>query len=179
MELYTIGHSNHPVDVFIRLLEEHGVTHLVDVRSTPYSRFHPQFNRTALAQVVLAYGIAYTWAGEALGGRPKDPSCYKHNTLPGKPEEYLHEVSYPEVMQRPWFDEGINNLIKLAGERTTCIMCAEKDPARCHRHHLIARYLLQQGSNVTVWHILADGSLVNAISIPGLDETSGPDQPPF
>jgi hypothetical protein len=114
MELYTIGHSNHPVDKFIQLLVEHGVTHLVDVRSTPYSRFHPQFNKTVLPQVLLAYSIAYTWAGEALGGRPKDPSCYKQGKLPSKPEEYLHEVSYPDVMQRPWFVEGIQRLLETA-----------------------------------------------------------------
>jgi uncharacterized protein (DUF488 family) len=179
MELYTIGHSNRPVDEFIRLLVGHAVTHLVDVRSRPYSRFHPQFNKTVLPQALLAYGIAYTWAGEALGGRPKDPLCYIHHAISSKPEEYLHEVSYPEVMQRPWFVEGIHNLLKLAGENTTCIMCAEKDPARCHRHHLIARYLLQRYPNMTVWHILSDGSLINAASIPNLDEPSGAEQLSF
>ena len=67
-------------------------TYLVDVRSTPYSRFHPQFNKNALQQALLAHGIAYTWAGEALGGRPKDPACYKHHAIPSKAGDYLHEV---------------------------------------------------------------------------------------
>jgi uncharacterized protein (DUF488 family) len=165
MQLYTLGHSSHPLEEFIRLLSECGVTILVDVRSTPYSRFHPQFNKTALQQELLAHGIDYTWAGDALGGRPKDPSCYKHNALPSKPENYLQEVSYSEVMQRPWFIEGIHSLLEQAGEQTTCILCAEKDPALCHRHHLIARYLLEKDPDLTIWHILGDGSLLNARSI--------------
>lgn len=176
MELYTIGHSSHPMDEFICLLADHGVRRLVDVRSTPYSRFHPQFNKTALPQALLAHVIDYTWAGEALGGRPKDPSCYKHQAIPGKPGDYLHELSYPEVMQRLWFVEGIQRLLELAGQQVTCIMCAEKDPDHCHRHHLIARYLLVWHTSVTVWHILGDGSLVNAGSIPSLDEQSGAEQ---
>jgi len=176
MELYTIGHSNHPVDDFVQLLAGHGVRQLVDVRSTPYSRFHPQFNKTALLQVLLAYNIDYSWLGEVLGGRPKDPSCYKHQAIPTKAEANLHEVSYPAVMQRSWFVEGIHHLIEIADLQTTCIMCAEKDPVRCHRHHLISRYLLAQYPKVTVWHILGDGSLVHARSIPSRDEQSGAEQ---
>ena len=179
MELYTIGHSNHPVDEFIRLLVEHGVKYIVDVRSTPYSRFHPQFNKTALPQALLERGIAYIWAGESLGGRPKDPSCYKHHILPAKSADYINEVSYPEVMQRPWFIEGIHNLLELASQQVTCILCAEKDPTRCHRHHLIARYLLEKYPDMTIWHILGDGSLVDARSIPALDEPSEASQLSF
>jgi uncharacterized protein (DUF488 family) len=179
MQLYTIGHSNHPADKFIGLLTEHGVTRLVDVRSTPYSRFHPQFNKTAFQQALLAIGIDYSWAGEALGGRPKDLSCYKHHAIPHKPEDYLQEVSYPEVMQRPWFIEGIHRLLELTGLQTTCILCAEKDPTRCHRHHLISRYLLERYPDVTIWHILGDGSLVDARSIHSLDEKPGADQLSF
>jgi uncharacterized protein (DUF488 family) len=179
MELYTIGHSNHPVDKFIQLLVEHRVMHLVDVRSIPYSRFHPQFNKTALPQVLLEHSIAYTWAGEALGGRPKDPSCYKQGKLPSKPGEYLHEVSYPDVMQRPWFVEGIQCLLETASQQVTCILCAEKDAARCHRHHLIARYLLERYTDMTIWHIMGDGSLVDARTIPNLDEPSKAQQLSF
>jgi len=173
MELYTIGHSCHPLDEFLRLLTVYRVRQLVDVRSAPYSRFHPQFNKKALQPMLLVQGIAYTWAGEALGGRPKDQSCYIHHAIPNKAEDFLGELDYHEVIQRPWFIEGIQSLLELAGQQTTCILCAEKDPANCHRHHLIARYLLEKHSNLTIWHILADGSLVDARSIPALDEQSG------
>jgi uncharacterized protein (DUF488 family) len=152
---------------------------LVDVRSTPYSRFHPQFNKTALAYALQAHTIDYTWAGEAVGGRPKDPSCYKHHSIPSNPRDYLHEISYPEVMQRPWFVEGIQQLLELAVQQVTCIMCAEKDPAHCHRQHLIATYLMERHPEVTIWHILADGSLINATSMPNLTDRSGTQQLSF
>jgi uncharacterized protein (DUF488 family) len=179
LELYTIGHSSHPVDEFIRLLKEHGIRQIMDVRSIPYSRFHPQFNKAVLTQVLVANAIAYTWAGESLGGRPKDPTCYKNHVIPAKSADYIQEISYPDVMQRPWFVEGIQQLLEVAGQQTTCILCAEKDPARCHRHHLIAMYLLERYPDVTVWHILGDGSLVNARSIPNLDEPSDAHQLSF
>jgi uncharacterized protein (DUF488 family) len=179
MELYTIGHSSHPVEEFIQLLEEHGIRQLMDVRSIPYSRFHPQFNKAALTQVLVANGIAYTWAGESLGGRPKDPTCYKNHVIPAKSTEYMQEISYPDVMQRPWFVEGVHQLLDVAGQQTTCILCAEKDPASCHRHHLIAMYLLERFPEVNVWHILGDGSLVNARSVPNLNEPSDTQQLSF
>ncbi|MYE82962.1 MAG: DUF488 domain-containing protein [Gammaproteobacteria bacterium] len=65
--LLTIGHSNHPADIFVRLLGAHAVTVLVDVRSVPHSRFHPQFNRASLAASLPAAGIEYGYIGEPLG----------------------------------------------------------------------------------------------------------------
>jgi uncharacterized protein (DUF488 family) len=179
MDLYTIGHSNHPIDKFIRRLAGLRVVQLVDVRSTPYSRFHPQYNKNALQQVLLAHSIEYIWAGESLGGRPKDPSCYKHQAIPSKNALDLHEVSYPEVMQRRWFIQGIQDLLELADQQSTCILCAEKDPALCHRHHLIARYLEKEYPEVTIWHILGDGSLIDAKSIHNPDNPSGAEQLSF
>lgn len=155
------------------LVREHDIRCLVDIRSKPYSRFHPQFNKTALPHALQAHAVDYTWAGEALGGRPKDPSCYKHHSIPSNPQDYLHEINYPEVMLRPWFVEGIHQLLELAVQQVTCIMCAEKDPAYCHRQHLIATYLMEQHPEVTIWHILTDGSLINATSIPNLADQSG------
>ena len=151
----------------------------MDVRSTPYSRFHPQFNKVALQQALQTNGIEYIWAGESLGGRPKDPSCYKHHLIPTKAAGYTNEVSYPAVMQRPWFIEGIRQLLELAGKQTTCILCAEKDPAHCHRHHLIASYLLKEYPDLTIWHILGDGSLVDAKSIHSKGESPGSQQLSF
>jgi uncharacterized protein (DUF488 family) len=165
VELYTIGHSNHPIDKFIRLLLDHGVRQLVDTRSTPYSRFNPQFNKVALQKVLLKHGIEYFYAGDELGGRPRDPTLYKHHAIPSKNTLYLHEVNYPEVMKRPWFIQGIHGLLELAGEYPTSIMCSEADPARCHRHHLIASYLMREFPKVTILHIRGDGSVIDAKSI--------------
>ncbi len=165
MQLYTIGHSSHPIDELLRLLAGHGVTRLVDVRSTPYSRFHPQFNQSALRLSLEAAGIRYTYAGDSLGGRPKDPSCYQHHAIPTRAADFAAEIDYPAVMHKPWFQDGIVKLLDLASQQPTCILCSEKDPAHCHRHHLIAAYLLEHEPAWTIWHILSDGTLVNATSI--------------
>ena len=166
MNLYTIGHSNHPIDKFILLLKDHQIEVLVDVRSTPFSRFNPQFNKNALQQVLQKQVIEYVYAGETLGGRPKDPTCYKHNLIPSKAADYLHEINYPEVMKLPWFIKGIQQLLEIANWKTTVIMCGEEDPARCHRQHLIAGYLMRVHPDVTILHIRGDGSLINAKFIP-------------
>ncbi|NJD58771.1 MAG: hypothetical protein C3F13_14720 [Anaerolineales bacterium] len=162
MPLYTIGYSNHPIDRFLGLLLDHGIRLLVDVRSTPYSRFNPQFNQKALEQALHTRGIVYYYLGDVLGGRPKDPACYIHNTVPTKADDFMHEIDYPAVMRQPWFTQGIDSLLELAGRQLTCILCSEKDPAHCHRHHLIARYLLAEHPKMTIWHILPDSSLINA-----------------
>ena len=74
--IYTIGHSNHPIDRFIALLQQHGIDAVGDVRSTPYSRFNPQFSKEKLQAALANAGIRYVFLGEELGARSKDPSCY-------------------------------------------------------------------------------------------------------
>ncbi len=73
MKLLTIGHSNHTVEKFIRLLEDNRVMTLVDVRTSPASRYNPQFNKELLAASLDARYIQYVFAGKFLGGRPSDP----------------------------------------------------------------------------------------------------------
>ena len=81
MTIYTIGHSNHEWRDFLVLLHQYGIEMLVDVRSAPYSRYSPQFNRELLAPSLEAEGIGYAFAGEYLGGRPKDPDCYREGVV--------------------------------------------------------------------------------------------------
>ena len=162
MQIFTIGHSNHSLDRFVRLLSDHGIERLVDVRTAPYSRYSPHFNRESLEAALRQHGIEYVYAGKYLGGRPSDPTCYRRRTLPPDGSDYLHEVDYPEVMKRDWFLRGIARLLALADERRTAIMCSEEDPAACHRHHLIATYLLANHPDVEVQHIRADGTVYGA-----------------
>lgn len=174
IKLLTIGHSNQRLDDFIRLLEQHGVMTLVDVRSAPYSRYNPQFNKETLARALQARDIQYAYAGKFLGGRPADPNCYKSRHLPKESADYLHEVDYPEVMKRDWFLKGIARLLEMADEQTTAIMCSEEDPSRCHRHHLIVRYLMTHYPDVKVLHIRSDGTVYNAATIiETVDEPAG------
>jgi uncharacterized protein (DUF488 family) len=143
-ELYTIGHSNVAAETLVSLLHRHRIEVLVDVRSVPYSRHNPQFNRESLARTMEAAGIAYVYMGRHLGGRPDDPACYEG----GQGEHHLIEV-------QPWYREAIDRLVALAGRKSTAVLCAEENPLHCHRHHLIAQTLLRRG--VTVWHIRGDG----------------------
>ena len=165
MRLFTIGHSNHPIEQFITLLEQHHVACLVDVRSAPYSKYVIWFNKESLEHTLSLDKIEYSYAGQQLGGRPSAPTCYRRGSLPAAEADFLHEVDYAAVMQRPWFQKGIVHLLELAGQETTAVMCSEEDPAQCHRHHLIARYILAGFPEWEVQHIRGDGNLNNAASI--------------
>ena len=163
--LYTLGHGNHPLERLIQLLEENGVITLVDVRTAPYSRFHPQFNKDSLEFTLPQHDIQYVFAGKYLGGRPSDPNLYKSRALPAEGVDYLHEVDYPEIMNREWFQRAIQRLLELADEQTTAILCSEEDPAACHRHHLIAKYLMENHPEINVRHIRGDGAVFGAQSL--------------
>ncbi|MDE3089884.1 MAG: DUF488 domain-containing protein [Chloroflexota bacterium] len=153
------------MDKFIRLLEDNGITSLVDVRTAPHSRYNPQFNRENLEYVLPQREIQYAYAGKYLGGRPSDPTCYKSRKLPGEGVDYLHEVDYPEVMKRDWFVRGIERLLEMADEHTTAVMCSEENPAECHRHHLVAQFLFEAHPEVDVRHIRGDGTVFGARAI--------------
>jgi uncharacterized protein (DUF488 family) len=165
VKIFTIGHSAHSFDHFVNLLNDQSIVNLVDVRTAPASRFHTHFNKEILEHRLRQVDVQYAFAGKYLGGRPSDPTCYKQNVLPSAEADYLHEVNYPEVMKRKWFIDGIRRLLELADEDTTAIMCSEEDPALCHRHHLIAKYILQEIPGVKVIHIRGDGNVFSAASL--------------
>jgi uncharacterized protein (DUF488 family) len=139
--IYTIGHSNHEPGVFLELLQRHGIQLLVDVRSSPYSRYVPRANRETLARTLHAAGITYRWLGDRLGGKPNGIVA-----------------DYDELRASPAFREGIADLLSLAEEGCTAIMCAEGDHRECHRHKLITPALLDQGIHVV--HIQPNGTTI-------------------
>ena len=145
--IHTIGHSKHPIDRFIALLRQHDIDALADVRSTPYSRFNPQFNKEKLQTALAAAGIRYVFLGEELGARTKDPSCY----------DAEGRVSYAKLAQTELFRKGIERLLTGMQQHRIAIMCAERDPLDCHRTILVSRELERAGVPVT--HILHDGAL--------------------
>lgn len=165
MKIFTIGHSNHSFEKLLDLLEENNISMLVDVRSAPYSRYNPQFNKEYLEKNLPKHWIEYSFAGQYLGGRPSDPSCYKSRKIPDAGSDYLHEVDYPEVMKRQWFKQGIERLIELLDEYMIAIMCSEEDPAECHRHHLIVKYLMVEYPEIDIKHIRGDGNVIGAKAI--------------
>jgi uncharacterized protein (DUF488 family) len=173
LELYTIGHSGLSNEAFLALLAQHGITVLVDVRSVPYSRNLPHFNKHELSTFLESNGVAYRFAGDYLGGRPAHADVYKSNELPDqdtKRQEFLQLVQYEEVMKRDWYQKGIARLIDILKEQMlkggkTAIMCSEGNPLECHRHHLIARSLVDSqvkilhNLDIMIHHILKNGEL--------------------
>ena len=142
---FTIGHSNHATEVFLRLLLNHRVEQVVDVRSSPHSRFNPQFNRRRLKAALEEAGLGYEFMGEGLGGRPADPRCY----------DAEGRVQYGRLAETEAFKAGIRHVIRRVRDHRIALMCSEKEPLHCHRTLLIARELM--GLDFGVTHILPDG----------------------
>lgn len=144
--IFTIGHSNHSIGQFIGLLRQHGITAIADVRSAPYSRYHPQYNKDALAMTLEKEGIKYMFLGRELGARPDDPACYENG-----------RVDFGKLAGRAEFKSGLERVRQDNEKYRITLMCAEKEPLDCHRTVLICKILQQQGGNIK--HILPDGAL--------------------
>ena len=140
--IHTIGHSNHDFAELLELLRRHGIQIVIDVRSSPYSRYVPQANRETLARALEAAGIRYRWMGDRLGGKPEGVIA-----------------DYDKLSASPAFQQGIADLLSLAADHHTALMCSEGDHRQCHRHKLITPALVDQG--IQVLHIQPDGSLVD------------------
>lgn len=149
--LYSIGHSDHNFEVFITLLQRYGVTAVADVRSQPYSRWTPQYNRETLARALGAAGINYIFLGAELGGRPADRSLYQ----PGR-----KQPDYQRVAATPDFHAGLERLLELGQSSSVAMMCSEGDYRKCHRTLLVTPELLAR--QVRVVHVLPDGRTVKA-----------------
>jgi uncharacterized protein (DUF488 family) len=144
--IFTIGHSNHSLDAFVALLEQHGISALADVRSAPYSRFNPQFNKPALERALKKHNIRYVFLGRELGARSEDRSCYENG-----------RVRYPLLARTELFRQGIERVIRGSKDFRIALVCAEKEPLDCHRTLLVARALDDLG--LEIQHIHADGHL--------------------
>ncbi len=144
--IYTIGHSDNSIEGFISLLKHHGITAVADVRSAPYSRFHPHFNKDSLSSSLEKEKIAYVFLGKELGARPDDSACYKNG-----------HVDFGRLAERGEFKSGLERILIGSEKYRIALMCAEKEPLDCHRTILICHDLKYSG--VGIKHILSDGSL--------------------
>jgi len=145
--IYTVGHSNTPLESLGDLLAANDIALIVDVRSSPYSRYAVHFNRESLQRYLETLGLRYVYMGRELGGHPDSPGFYDD-------EGY---VRYDVIASSPEFQEGIEKLLKGALHRKLAVMCSEEDPTNCHRRLLIARVLRDRGA--TVLHLRADGRI--------------------
>jgi uncharacterized protein (DUF488 family) len=169
-DLFTIGHSNLSIEAFVSLLQRHRVTAVADVRSHPYSRYLPHFNKSELEAALQNAGIEYRFLGRELGARPNDPSCYVDGKAP-----------YEKIAATEVFEQGIKRLLKGAGNYRIALMCAERDPVTCHRTILVCQHLRSFDLNIN--HILTDGNLEShealedrLLKLHGLNKTSSEPQ---
>ena len=145
-KLFTIGHSRHSFPQFLDLLKKHQISAVCDVRSTPYSRLHPHFNREQLRQELKRLDIAYVFLGKELGGRSSDSSCF----------DAEGRVQYDRIAEKDEFLRGLERVSEGAKTHRIALMCVEKDPLTCHRTILVCRHLRREG-DLSILHILEDG----------------------
>ena len=139
--IYTIGYGARSIDEFIVVLQDHEIAYLLDVRSSPYSRFKPEFSKTALENVLQANGIRYVYMGDTLGGKPDDPDCFEDG-----------KVVYARVSEKEFYRHGIVR-VQTAFEQglRVVLMCSEGKPEMCHRSKLIGETLAKM--NIPIEHI--------------------------
>jgi uncharacterized protein (DUF488 family) len=148
--VWTVGHSTHPIERFLELLQDTGIRRLVDVRTAPGSHRNPQFSREALAASLEGAGIAYEWWGVELGGWRKARPDSRHTEIRSAAFR-----GYADHMESEGFRETLDRLLASAGEAPTAVMCAEALWWRCHRS-MLADAIVARGREVR--HLMPDGS---------------------
>jgi uncharacterized protein (DUF488 family) len=144
--LFSVGHSNHDLAHFLDLLGGAGVTAVADVRSAPFSRRLPQFNRPELERTLREHGIAYVFLGEELGGRPQRPDLYTDGV-----------ADYERMRRTSAFRSGLERLIQGTEDHAVAMLCSEADPLDCHRGLMITPALVECG--LAPLHLLRDGKI--------------------
>jgi uncharacterized protein (DUF488 family) len=145
--VYTIGHSIHGLEKFISLLNATRIEVLVDIRSEPYSRKVPHFNKDNLEKEIKKRGLKYLFLGKELGGRPSERQFYDLEGF----------VLYSKIAESPDFKVGLERLLNGLEKFRVALMCSEENPMNCHRRLLVGRVLASVG--VEVLHIRGDGSI--------------------
>jgi uncharacterized protein (DUF488 family) len=167
LSILTIGHSTYSWEQFVALLRGANVTAVADVRTSPYSRLYPHFNREDLREELRLDGISYVFLGKELGGRPSERRFYCEGV-----------ADYEEMAQASEFRKGLDRVIEGAKKYRIALMCSERDPLDCHRCLLVGRALAQRG--VRVNHILDNANVTSQDEIEEkLLEVSGRDAEDF
>ena len=144
---FTIGHSNHAVEAWLAVLRQHKVEVVVDTRSSPYSKYVPQFDKELVQRSLELAGFRYLFLGSELGGRPANPAYY----------DAKGRVLYSRLRDDAKFKTAITRLESGMGRFCVALMCGEEDPAHCHRRLLIGRVLTERGH--AMLHIRGDGRI--------------------
>jgi hypothetical protein len=139
---FTIGYGDYPAELFTYFLQKTGIDTIVDVRTSPYSKYNYSFNRDNLEKFLNTHQISYLYMGDKMGGRYSSPNLLFPDGT----------VNYQKVRSTEKFKDGLNEvLLLISSGKRIALMCAEKEPEKCHRFALISRALQIQG--VKVVHI--------------------------
>jgi uncharacterized protein (DUF488 family) len=144
---FTLGHSNHDFEAWLALIHQHKVEVVVDTRSSPYSKYVPQFDRELMQRALERAGIRYLFLGAELGGRPANPAYY----------DASGRVVYGRLCADDRFKAAIARLETGIERFRVALICGEEDPAHCHRRLLVGRVLAERGH--AMFHIRGDGRL--------------------
>ena len=147
--IWTVGHSNHDLETVLTLVENQRIEYLVDLRSYPYSRFAPHFNRENLETAVKGRQIGYLFLGLALGGRPEQRDHLDHEG----------HALYGRMARAPAFQAAIDRVMHGASVHRLALLCSCGQPDECHRRLLVGKVLCERGAHLR--HILRDGSVVD------------------
>lgn len=145
-KIYTIGHSNHEIETFINLLKTAKIDMIVDVRSAPFSKMYPHFNRDTLESVLKDNKIGYLFLGDLIGGRSRNRSDYENG-----------QVVYSRLASKDDYQATIKRVLDGSAKFQIALMCSEKEPLDCHRTLLVSQSL--SDLDVEVAHIHADGKI--------------------
>ena len=152
-ELFTVGHSNYALADFVRLVDEHKIEVIVDVRSNPYSKYAKHFHGPLLDKTLADYDIKYVYLGHLLGGKPKESEFY----------DSAGQVDYAGLARSSKFVEGMQCLQQIMKSSRVALMCGEEDPSCCHRHLLIGKEAVKNG--LVVKHIRKNAEIENYESL--------------
>jgi uncharacterized protein (DUF488 family) len=144
--LFSIGHSNVPLEKFLGLLEGWRIHVVADVRTSPRSRYVPHFDAEPLRLALHNQGIRYVFMGDQLGGRPDGDEYYDRHD----------HVLYGRLAQSQPFLDGLDRVVTGSTQYRVALLCSEEDPTQCHRYLLISRVLGDRG--IPVHHIRGDGT---------------------
>ena len=157
--LFTIGYGARTMEEFITALQTYRIEYLIDVRSSPYSKFKLEFSREPLEAAVKAAGFRYVFMGDTIGGQPRDPDCYTDG-----------KVDYEKVRQQGFFQKGIERLRKAYQQGIrSALMCSEGRPEQCHRSKMIGEALAAIG--IPLHHIDEDGQSLTQTQV--MDRLTG------
>lgn len=149
--LYSIGHGHKSFEELLNELRSFNIAYLVDVRSSPYSKWVPHFNRGVIENLLRSIGIKYVYMGDIIGGRPLSDGCYDEDGF----------FDYRKMALMPEFKLGLNRLVEANKKQLmVAVMCSESNPAECHRSKLIGRELYFMSDKIEMKHIVAPSKFI-------------------